>query len=256
MSYNPYTNYLSVLGLQVGSSDEQITKAYRKLAQKYHPDRNKDPNASSKFIEVRRAYEFLLDPKNKKPSNTSFNTSYEYASVDKSISVYVDIKESFSMTQLYIKEFGVTIDVPPVYHGQKITKTLSNQDGSKFQITINISLFDPDNYYTIFTFNNSKILKCNIKCTISQLLAGSNDIYVKNADPSLPKINIDLSQLDWKTNTVRLPHCGLRRSDGLRSDLIVEVIPVYKCLSDDHYHILLQLQNKLNDTILKYKNLK
>ena len=55
-------DYYEVLGLSRDASDEQIKKAYRTLAKKYHPDLNKDPDAPDKFKEVQEAYEVLSDP--------------------------------------------------------------------------------------------------------------------------------------------------------------------------------------------------
>lgn len=57
-------NYYSVLGLPNGASDDDIKKAYRKLAMKYHPDRNEgDKQAEDKFKEVSEAYAVLSDKK-------------------------------------------------------------------------------------------------------------------------------------------------------------------------------------------------
>jgi DnaJ-class molecular chaperone len=58
-------DYYKILGLSKGSSDDDIKKAYRKLALKYHPDKNKEPGAEEKFKEVAEAYEILSDPKKK-----------------------------------------------------------------------------------------------------------------------------------------------------------------------------------------------
>ena len=53
-------DYYQTLGLQKNSSDAEIKKAYRKLAMKYHPDRNPDDeNAENKFKEAKEAYEVL-----------------------------------------------------------------------------------------------------------------------------------------------------------------------------------------------------
>nr|MBP6294628.1 DnaJ domain-containing protein [Hydromonas sp.] len=55
-------DYYEILDVARNASDDEIKKAYRKLAMKYHPDRNQDnPSAEEKFKEVKEAYEMLSD---------------------------------------------------------------------------------------------------------------------------------------------------------------------------------------------------
>lgn len=59
-------DYYEVLGLQKGASEDEIKKAFRKMAMKYHPDRNPgDKEAEEKFKEVNEAYSILSDPDKK-----------------------------------------------------------------------------------------------------------------------------------------------------------------------------------------------
>jgi curved DNA-binding protein len=58
-----YKDYYKTLGLEKSASDDEIKKAYRKLALEYHPDRNPgDAKAEDKFKEINEAYQVLSDP--------------------------------------------------------------------------------------------------------------------------------------------------------------------------------------------------
>ncbi|XP_011502623.1 PREDICTED: dnaJ protein homolog 1-like [Ceratosolen solmsi marchali] len=56
-------DYYKILGIIKGASDDEIKKAYRKLALKYHPDKNRAAGAEEKFKEIAEAYEVLSDSK-------------------------------------------------------------------------------------------------------------------------------------------------------------------------------------------------
>jgi curved DNA-binding protein len=57
-----FKDYYATLGLKRDASADEIKRAYRKLARKYHPDVSKEPDAEARFKEVGEAYEVLKDP--------------------------------------------------------------------------------------------------------------------------------------------------------------------------------------------------
>lgn len=58
-----YKDYYSILGVKRNAKEDEIKKAYRKLARKHHPDISKDRDAEEKFKDIGEAYEVLKDPK-------------------------------------------------------------------------------------------------------------------------------------------------------------------------------------------------
>jgi curved DNA-binding protein len=81
-----YKDYYQALGVDRNASADDIKKAYRKLAHKYHPDVSKDPEAEQKFKEVAEAYATLKDPEKrqeydhlgKRPAGENFTPPPEW----------------------------------------------------------------------------------------------------------------------------------------------------------------------------------
>ena len=58
-------DYYEILGVSRDADKEEMKRAYRRLARKYHPDVNKEPGAEDRFKEINRAYEILSEPETK-----------------------------------------------------------------------------------------------------------------------------------------------------------------------------------------------
>ena len=75
--------YYEILNIPYTASDDELRKAYRKLAIKYHPDKQKDEEsaaiAADKFKEATQAYKILLDPQKRQAYNDVISLLWEIA---------------------------------------------------------------------------------------------------------------------------------------------------------------------------------
>jgi len=70
-------NYYDILGVSKNTSLEEIKASYRKLALKWHPDRNKSQQATEKFKEINKAYEVLSNPKKREQYDQFGEAAFE-----------------------------------------------------------------------------------------------------------------------------------------------------------------------------------
>lgn len=70
-------DYYEVLGVQKNASEEEIKRAFRKLAKQYHPDVNKESDAEAKFKEIGEAYAILSDPEKRRQYDQFGHAAFE-----------------------------------------------------------------------------------------------------------------------------------------------------------------------------------
>jgi molecular chaperone DnaJ len=88
-------DYYQVLGVPRNASDEEIKRAFRKLAFQYHPDRNKELGAEEKFKEINEAYQVLSDPEKRHRYDRYGRVDVERGFPDFDFGGLGDIFESF-----------------------------------------------------------------------------------------------------------------------------------------------------------------
>ncbi|AJA90446.1 molecular chaperone DnaJ [Borreliella chilensis] len=170
-------DYYNILGIQKNASNEEIKKAYKKLAIKYHPDKNKGNKiAEEKFKEINEAYEILSSPDKKRTYDTLGTTNFN----DNSDHFEREFKttgfSNFEDLDFFSKIFGG-----------------SSRKTTDKEITINISLYDA--YMggkKIILINNQKIeiiipkgtlettkIKINNKGPLNPISGGKGSLIVK-----------------------------------------------------------------------------
>lgn len=136
-------DYYETLGVTKEATKDEIKKAYRKLALKYHPDKNKDKNAEEKFKEISEAYAVLYDDEKRKMYDT-----YGHAGIDQQYS-QEDIFRNVDFGDIFRGMgfdfgFGGFDDIFQQFFGHRTgyTRRSRSQRGADLRFDIELNLED------------------------------------------------------------------------------------------------------------------
>src|SRR5690348_2005692 len=131
-------DYYETLGVARGASDDDIKKAYRKLAMQYHPDRNNGSrDAEEKFKEITEAYDVLRDP-NKRAAYDRYGEAGLRGGAGGAGFHHVDLSEALG---IFMRDFGAFSGLGDLFGATGGGRRAGNsRAGSDVKFTVELTL--------------------------------------------------------------------------------------------------------------------
>jgi len=130
-------DFYSTLGVSKSASDDEIKKAYRKLAMQYHPDRNNGSrDAEEKFKQITEAYDVLRDP-NKRAAYDRYGEAGLRGAAGGAGFHHVDLSEALS---IFMRDFGAFSGLGDLFGTSAGRRGGNSRTGSDVKLTVELSL--------------------------------------------------------------------------------------------------------------------
>jgi len=131
------SDFYTVLGVQRAASDDEIKKAYRKLAMQYHPDRNNGSReAEEKFKEITEAYDVLRDP-NKRAAYDRYGEAGLRGGAGGAGFHHVDLSEALG---IFMRDFGAFSGLGDLFGAGGGRRQGGSRAGSDVKLTVELTL--------------------------------------------------------------------------------------------------------------------
>ncbi len=135
------SEFYDLLGVARDASEDDIKKAYRKMAMEYHPDRNRAPDAEAKFKEIAEAYGVLSDPDQRAAYDRYGKPGWGGAGARGGGGGFhhVDLNEALN---IFMRDFGGMGGLDSLFGGGQGADPAEARQGQDMRVTVKLSLLD------------------------------------------------------------------------------------------------------------------
>ena len=147
-------DYYEVLGVSKSASEDEIKRAFRKLAKKYHPDVSKEPNAEEKFKEAQEAYAVLSDKQKRAQYDQYGHAAFEGMNGGAGFDF-----SDFDFSDIFYGIFGGGFSSFSGFGGGRRSARSGSRDGSDRLMRVNLSFED-----AAFGTKKKINVDCNTEC--------------------------------------------------------------------------------------------
>lgn len=208
---NPY----EVLDVDINASEDEIKKAYRRLARKYHPDVSTEPNAEEKFKEVRAAYEAIQNGSHYDEDDIYRNYEFNYDNYsDYFDNTFEDImsrwKREFRSANIRTVPVYITLEecitgVQKTVNGTKVNISPGVRSGTKFIISERAQVEVTVTPHAKFQRNKDDLL-ADVKISVSEAINGTE---LDLAHPNGKKYKVKVPDGTQPGDVIRLRGIGI-----------------------------------------------